>query len=216
MKSVLEKAFPTPLLYLRAWSALFRKPTSYLRTTGWLDSLGARRPLDPNGDPIPWMNYAVVRLLKERLTTDLTLFEYGSGYSTEFFAARVAVVTSVEYDAEWVERIRSRMPGNATIVFREADGDGEYCRAIHTVGQPLDVVVIDGRDRVNCLRQALGALTPRGVILFDDTHRERYRDAFAIAREAGFRALSLDGLKPTGNEADETTIFYRDGNCLGL
>ena len=79
-----------------------------------------------------------------------------------------------------------------------------------------DVVVIDGRDRVNCLKHALERLTPSGVVLLDDSHRPRYAAAHEHAREAGFRSLRLQGLKPRGREIDETTIFYRDGNCLGI
>jgi hypothetical protein len=78
------------------------------------------------------------------------------------------------------------------------------------------VVVVDGRDRVNCVKQAVSALSPRGVILLDDSQQDKYQEANEFAAAQGFRALDLEGLKATGKGLDRTTLFYRDGNCLGI
>ena len=55
-------------------------------------------PCRPDGTPLPWMNYNAISFLEERLTKDLCLLEYGSGYSTPFFASFVKTVVSVECD----------------------------------------------------------------------------------------------------------------------
>jgi hypothetical protein len=52
--------------------------------------------------------------------------------------------------------------------------DGDYCRAIGETGDQYDVVIVDSRDRMNCLKQSISALTSRGVILLDDSQRRRY------------------------------------------
>jgi protein-L-isoaspartate O-methyltransferase len=51
------------------------------------------------------MNYSVVEFLRQRLTKNMLLFEYGSGYSTLFFSKLVKKVVSVEYDKDWYERM---------------------------------------------------------------------------------------------------------------
>ncbi len=55
-----------------------------------------------------------------------------------------------------------------------------------------------------------------GVILLDDSQREKYIDGINYAKSKGFHALDFEGLKSTGLEMDRTTILYRDNNCLGI
>jgi len=162
------------------------------------------------------MNYSAIAFLDERLTSDMSLFEFGSGYSTLYFAARVQSVTAVEHSAEWRDSLIGELPDNASVMFRELDSDGAYCRAIHDGGNAYDVVVVDGRDRVNSLKQSIDRLSPGGVLLLDDSKRPRYQEAHDHARAAGFRPLHFQGLKPRGKVMDESTLFYRDGNCFGI
>ena len=210
------RAFPVLALRYKAYTKLIRNTNSYLYASGWMQSLGAGKPIDRHGNPIPWMNLSVVAMLEERLTPDLKLFEFGSGYSTVFYAARVASVVSVEYDEVWYQAVSARMSHNTTIIFRKNDTDGKYCRVIVGMGEHYDVVIIDGRDRVNCLKQSVPVLSQRGVILLDDSQRERYREGIAFALERGFKALNLEGIKSAGTANDRATILYREGNCLGI
>ena len=205
-----------PFPRLAAVRTVVLSTRSYLRTTGWMESMRRGFPCDPSGNPLPWMNYAAIALLNERLRSDMSVFEYGSGDSTLYFAPRVRTVTSVEHSAEWRDSLMGELPENATVMFRELDSDGAYCRAIHDENDPYDVVVVDGRDRVNSLEQSIDRLSPGGVILLDDSNRPRYAAAYDHARDAGFRALRLQGLKPRGKVMDESTLFYRDGNCFGI
>ena len=194
---------------------VFRKK-SYLHTTGWYESFKRGYPCDLHGNELPWMNYPIIALLNERLTNDLTLFEYGSGYSTIYYGNRVCSVDSIEYDQNWLDRMREHLPENANVQYIEQDVDGKYCRAIHEYEQDFDVVVIDGRDRINCVKQAINKLTDRGVIILDDSHRKEYLPAIVHAEQCGFRALNVEGIKPTGGRIYRTTIIYRNGNCLGI
>ena len=42
----------------------------------------------------------------------MSVFEYGSGYSTIWFAERTGTVVSCETKQEWYDRIRPRLPSN--------------------------------------------------------------------------------------------------------
>jgi hypothetical protein len=216
IKQMIRSVLPEPPFIIRAYGSLIKNNDSYLHTTGWMLSLKENKPVNQAGDPIPWMNYPVISLLEERLTNDLNLFEYGSGYSTLFYAKRVRKVTSVEYDQKWFQVVNSQVPNNVTIIYRKKDVDGDYCRAIASTGEQYDVVIVDGRDRMNCVKQSLLRISPYGVILLDDSQLEKYQSAIVMAREMGFKTLHLEGLKATGHKMERTTIYYRQQNCLGI
>jgi len=162
------------------------------------------------------MNYAVVAFLERRLNKTLSVFEYGSGYSTLFYARRVRNVISVEYDQAWIASIGPRLPPNASVLFVPDDVDGDYCRAIARSGDSFDVVVVDGKDRENCVKQSMQALSSRGVIVLDDSQRAKYAPAIACAQENGYLTVDFEGLKPTESSWFRSTILYRRENCLGL
>ncbi|MEM6778189.1 MAG: FkbM family methyltransferase [Planctomycetota bacterium] len=195
---------------------LATKRGSFIHESGWLESIRTSTPCDQSGSPVPWMNYSVVEFLRERLQPGFRVFEYGSGYSTCFFASLCQTVISVEYDKAWLDRVRQMIPTNARVIHQEKDVDGEYCRTIHQVDGNFDIVLVDGRDRVHCVAQAVSCLTGEGVLLLDDSDRPRYRKAVDQLTQEGFRNLKFSGLKPGNPCRTETTVFYRDHNCLGI
>jgi len=223
IKKFLKNAFPKAFTYYRekrllrqAYEILIKNKESFLYLTGWMNSLSEGKPVDVTGNQIPWMNYQIVTLLENRLRSDFHLFEFGSGFSTVFYASLVKSVTSVECNQNWFQKIRKTIPENVELVFKNKDIDGQYCRVISEAQKEFDVVIVDGRDRVNCIKQAIEALSPRGVILLDDSQRKRYQEGISYAKERGFRALSIEGFKATGLELDETTILYRNENCFDI
>lgn len=179
-------------------------------------SLVEKSPQDGNGDAMPWMNFSIVELLNERLSDDQELFEYGSGYSTQYYAKRVKSITSVEYDEHWYKEIKLGLPSNAKLLFQALDQDGDYSSSISKQSKDFDVVIIDGRDRVNCFKRSLAKLSPTGVIILDDSQRDRYAEIFEIAQENKLRVLNIAGLKPTGTARDQSSIFYRSDNCFNI
>ena len=88
---------------------------SFVRTTGLLRSFRERRPVDAAGNPLPWVSYPAIHLLNERPRPDHTVFEFGAGYSTLYFAARCAAVTTVEHDREWFDEVARVAPENVLI-----------------------------------------------------------------------------------------------------
>lgn len=195
---------------------LLTDENSYLKATGWKESAKRRLPSGVDGSPIPWMNYPIIAFLNKRLHKDINLFEYGSGYSTLFFAERVKFVRTIEYDEKWFELINQKLPENTEIHYVKNDVDGKYCRAIGMTEEKYDVIVIDGRDRVNCLIQGIDRLNESGVIIFDDSQREKYLEAFHYARSKGFKVLDIEGMTAKKFDLNTTSVIYRNVNCLGL
>jgi hypothetical protein len=188
----------------------------FLKEMGWFASAEIGSVVDGKGQPIPWLTYGAIDFLQARVPSEAIVFEYGCGSSTLWWAERIKTITSVEHDREWFSKISPRLPANASVSHFELMCDGDYCRAITRCDETFDIVVVDGRDRVNCVRAAIAKLSDRGVIIWDNTDREKYRPGIDFLSERGFRRIWFAGLTAIATDRNETSIFYRDDNCLGL
>lgn len=212
LKSIGRGAFKATGLYA-AWSLLTQGP---LKSDGWLRSFRDGRSVDAAGNPLPWLTYPAIELLARAARPDWQVFEYGCGESTLWWAARVAKVVSCEHDADWAAKIRARAPAHVELLHVPLDGSDAYAGTAARWPGRFDVVVIDGRRRVRCAEAALVALHPRGVIVWDNSEREEYREGYARLAAVGFRKVPFIGMIPIFNQKSETGIFYRNGNVLGL
>ena len=188
----------------------------YLNTIGWFRAFDEQQAIDENGEPLPWVTYSFIDFIKGRLNRDLVVFEYGSGSSTLFYAQRVKRVVSVEHDQSWYNKIVGTKPSNAEMIFTQLSTDGEYARKAATLNEKFDIIIVDGRDRVNCCKYSLDALTPRGVVVLDDSERSAYNDARILLKQAGFKELSFSGISPGLFYLKSTSVFYRPENCLSI
>lgn len=149
----------------------------------WLASLSAIYDTERMVDlDLPWWNVAatveVENFLKQR--SGPTVFETGAGASTAWLARRAAKVISIEHDKEWHHRFTAMIgdTSNVDLRFRslgDASANSDYVAAIDESTEQYDMIVVDGRARVNCLNRAIPHLKPGGIILFDDSGRSRYR-----------------------------------------
>jgi hypothetical protein len=196
--------------------AALRGLSPYLAAVGWFDSVATGRPVDADRQPLPWYTYPCLSFMGERIDGEMRVFEYGSGNSTLWWSQRVASVVACEHDKPWFDEIGTQLPENVDYRYCELEYGGEYGRLISGFVAEFDCVVIDGRDRVNCARHSLGALKPGGVIVWDNSDRACYQEGFDFLRDNGFRRIDFWGLGPINAYPWCTSIFYRDGNCLGL
>lgn len=205
MKRYLDKM----LLY-----KLFRLSFGYLRNIGWLKSVRQGFPVRRDGSPLPWFSYAAIEFLQDRVNREMSVFEYGCGYSTLWWAAEIRDVISCEHNIEWYELISLEAPDNVHLSLVEFSPNGDYCRAVAKYNSRFDIIVIDGEDRVNCAINSVGALKPKGVIIWDNSERLEYKDGFDYLISQGFNRIDFTGLGPLGIYAWSTSIFYRSENCL--
>jgi hypothetical protein len=172
-----------------------RSPRSRLAT--WLVSLFAIHDVDGLGRlDLPWWTFdsadQVAAHLREH--PEARVFEWGSGASTLWLAARAGSVHSVEHHAGWAAQLSARLPENVTLRVVEPEVSATpsvpsaktghagldfaaYVAAIDDLAGTFDVVVIDGRAREACLARAVERLAPEGVIVFDNVDRRRYVEA---------------------------------------
>ncbi|MEO1574091.1 MAG: class I SAM-dependent methyltransferase [Pseudomonadota bacterium] len=213
MRDRFRRVFPGLFVLGKAISLTYSS-RSFLVQSGFFESVRRKKPCRRDGTPIPWMNYAMIEFLENRLVRNMTVFEYGSGNSTLYFSDRVASVTSVECDAGWYDYIKDGMPDNVTLI--NVDANDGYVESINKLEQRFDLILVDAEHRNDCLRHAPAFLTERGVILLDDAQRAEYDEGIAAVLAAGFREMPFNGLKAGGVKRYRTTVFYRDGNVFGI
>ena len=200
----------------RLKSVLSFNKKGYLKEIGWFSALDKQSPVDNYGVPIPWVTYSFIDFIKDRIKKEHSVFEFGSGNSTYFYARYAGMVVSVEHDQEWYKKIVDTKPENAEMIFTELVTDGDYCRMPLKLDTQFDIIIVDGRDRVNCCKQAVAALTPGGVVVLDDSEREFYGPGVKFLKDNGFKQLSFSGISPGLFYNKATSVFYKADNCLGI
>lgn len=189
---------------------------SYLRESGWYRSVREQKPVDKGGKPIPWITYPALDFLDGRVAKGMAVFEYGCGGSTLWWAGKAERVVACEHNLEWYETMRQRVPANVDLHYAPLGDGGNYSRQILKYNNAFDIIMIDGRDRNACAKNALGALKEGGVILWDNSEREKYAEGQDYLRQNGFKRLDFTGLGPLNFYAWGTSLFYRSNNCFDI
>jgi hypothetical protein len=187
----------------------------YLYDVGWIESRKAGTCVDRNGAPLPWITYPFIKFLEGRLNKTMRVFEYGSGNSTLFYAKSVAQVISVEGDAKWYNYVSSRIPKNV-ILQLEKDDASRYVTSIRKFNQSFDIIIVDGRHRVNCVKESINFLSEKGVIVLDNSDRPKYRGGIDFLLKEGFKRIDFWGMAPSAPNSTCTSLFYRRDNILDV
>jgi precorrin-6B methylase 2 len=182
----------------------------YLRRSGWIRSLWNRKPQDGDGQPLPWYSYPSIHFLASR-PAPATVFEYGSGNSTLWWAKRANRVVSVEDDVQWHGYVSKSAPANVTYTL--ATTADEY---VNSLTGRHNLIVVDGSHRERCISSAIEHLTDCGVLVVDNSDWPHLAESLSQAERAGFRRIEFYGLAPCNGHPHGTSILYRAGNFLGL
>jgi tRNA A58 N-methylase Trm61 len=157
----------------------------------------------------PWTSQAAIAIFKELLTADMTVLEYGSGNSTIFFATRVRHLTSVEHDSRWYSTVARELaqlgcknvdyklippgidtpllyslhqeyglPENEFSVRRDYTKYFSFARSFPD--HHFDMIMVDGRARIECAFNAIPKLKPGGIFVLDNSDRKRYEPIFKV------------------------------------
>lgn len=184
-----------------------------LRKVGFQTSARNNMSLDGDGKPVPWWTHAANEWVKPRIRSTDRVFEYGSGASTLWLAQHAKSVVSVEHDVAWYEKVRATLPDNAQVVLQPSRGEtsddisAPYAACIRDYGPPFDIIVVDGMERNACARLASTMLSDSGIVIFDNSHRQSYRDGMNALAAAGFWRLDFSGCV---RDLGLTSIFGRD------
>jgi tRNA/tmRNA/rRNA uracil-C5-methylase (TrmA/RlmC/RlmD family) len=187
------------------------------RALGWGRSVAAGAPVDANGDPLPWLTYPAIAWLERYVQPSHSVFEYGAGHSTLWFAKHAAKVYSVENNARWVARLKKSLPSNAELTLAEADA-GEYGTATTSsyvqsiTGFPdehFDIILIDGMEREGCATLAAPKLSGDGIIIFDNSDRPGHHSALGRLHDDGFARVDFVGHAAGCWHPSCTSVLFR-------
>ena len=123
---------------------------------------------------LPWITDGATNFLDgfiaNNLRTSTKVFEFGLGNSTLYFLSRDCHVTGVEHDEKWFNLISSSAKVFEYEKLQISLGSRPYFDAYST--NEFDVISIDGRDRVLCLKKVLQmGLKDTSIIVLDNTER---------------------------------------------
>ena len=146
-------------------------------------------------DPfLPWMKPREIEVFQDLFQRfqPRRILEWGAGYGTLFFS-RICppfeVWLSIEHHQPWFEKIGalntdSRVeivnvkPNDPILTDRFQDGNyrnfKDYIEFPANL-DPFDLIIVDGRARMECLKRCRDFLNGRGVVILHDANRRHYR-----------------------------------------
>ena len=198
----------------------FFERNSVTDPAGWVNSFRTGLCQDQQGDYIPWMPYSLIEYLKENLSQQDVIFEYGFGTSTVFFASHVKKVFSIESNQKWHQAMMEiiaelKIENLNTIAMFDALENPDYELAALEIAQNLpnfkgfDWVVIDSLKRAKCAKNAIAAIKPDGKILLDDSQRSNYQKIYDDMIAQGFKCQEFSGVAPGQIKQKKAWIFSR-------
>jgi len=195
---------------------LSQRAFGYLLEVGWFESFKSLKSIDKDRKPIPWFSYPFIDFLTSRLSKEITVFEFGSGSSTSFFAERVKNVISIEHNKEWYQIVNKTKPNNVELILTESDSSTDYLKPFNNLDHKVDMIIVDGLHRNDCMIRAYEKLSERGVIILDDSERVEYKEGINFILAKGFKSLEFWGIAPTVLFKKCTSVFYKSTNCLKI
>lgn len=114
---------------------------------------------------MPWYTLPTLQWLKEQDTSKWVVFEYGCGYSTIWMKHNCLVVKGVDDNKTWA------FPFGAMFQPEKCN----YVESVHC-GYKLDLVIVDGSYRKDCLIESINLVKSGGYIIIDNYGQEDFPD----------------------------------------
>lgn len=160
----------------------------------------------PSVESVPWLPYEAVLFLYAHLHELNTVFEWGAGASTFFFARHCRHVISVETEKKWWEVMkglaRYEVADNVELHWIPSEdepglpkdnrqptsfrNDKGVCfrkyvqKILEYPDESFDLILVDGKARPSCLITALPKVRRGGYILLDNTDHKKYWEAMRM------------------------------------
>jgi len=122
--------------------------------------------LNANNLPIPWYTYPAIEYLDNLDLKGKKIFEYGSGYSSLYYLRKGGVVTAIENNKDWYQKIKKYNIQEYIL----AETSDHYVERQEL--NSADIIVIDGSYRKKCaeyiIRKLKNEIDPY-FIIFDNS-----------------------------------------------
>lgn len=160
----------------------------------------------------PWVASNAFRFVRARLGPSARVFEWGAGMSTVWYDKHCAEVHAVDDSAAWVRDVRARTQRAKVYLLAGA----AYVAKIHEFpADYFDLISVDGFQRYECCQAALKHLKTGGLLLVDNTDKDRttggdlFRTDELLLATPGLELLRFVGWPPGNFAAQETTVCIK-------
>ena len=184
-----------------------KRPIEYVRAI-------RKRFFEPKPWPLteatPWMCDPAVEQLEKLVRPGARILEWGSGGSSIFFAEQGADVICIEHDRSWARLVRSELDRRGLsepVTVNHIDLTANYVAVVDRLDGRFDLVVVDGRRRVECVDRARNRVAAGGWLVLDDSDRQAY--SLAVEQMVGWHKLVLKGPRPQTKDDPQTTFWQR-------
>ena len=168
--------------------------------------------LRPN---VPMISFRGRREIEFLLTKESRIIEFGSGNSTQWFAARVAQVLSIEDDPTWFEHVRRQLAEKGIQNVRhELRTEATYADLSGVEDGSIDFALVDGTDRAGCIKSVLPKLKKVSALYLDNSDKDMTKPDGDLRRAE--KAL-LEGTRNRGgsvryfSDFSPTNFFVEQG-----
>lgn len=195
---------------IRSFLTALLTPIRWSYETGHYKSALKNKAVDRYGNPLPWYTYPIIDFLSAKDFSDKKVLEFGAGQSTLWWAKKARSVTAIEGDKWWYLKLTASVPSNVLLHYAGAD-----------IRETFDVIIVDGLNRLSCIRRAPALLNMNGAIIFDNsegawggTEKDLY-PAIDFLRSQGFSRIDFYGQCPGVILPSCTSLFFK-GDCFIL
>ena len=131
----------------------------------------------------PWLTDEANLWLQNKIQTGeiKSVLEFGSGSSTIWFLKNNIELVSIEHDIEWFEAVKQEIDkNNFNCEYHLID------RPYHKVflnfinNKKFDLVLVDGRDRVECVKSSFELVKDGKFLMLDNDERIEYVEVHSI------------------------------------
>lgn len=153
----------------------------------------------------PWY---VKPFLDELATWDLkdkTVFEYGMGASSLWWANKAGKVFGVDNNLEWFSEVVAALKGKGN--YEHIEDREDYCNAVSEWSELFDIIIIDGAYRDECVIPALNSLKEGGILVVDNWMQPSVEIASEENQEL-LLSMAHRVFKQPGHPDWQTAIFY--------
>ena len=216
MSSVLHsfKKFKYELDFVRLKADSFSLP---LHLDLWFrDRVLGQSPLQAG---FPWINYVVIQFLHHYLKPNMRVLEFGAGGSSVFFLKRKVMLFSIEHEESWLNKVHENLAPkylkNWTPNYIKSSNTNDqvpvakdYLSNIESIDDSsIEIALIDGRHRVECINQSIPKIKPGGCIILDNSDRPAYAVAYQLLNKWSLKETSC--ITNASNDVTPAAIWFK-------
>ncbi len=158
----------------------------------------------------PWYTYPFLEFINSLDFSKSSIFEYGSGYSTLYWATAAQSVVTVESNKEWSTKVSGMLQsgGINNVDYRLEEDPEKYAESVNLKNDTnYDIIIVDGIRRFDAAKASINRLSPSGVIILDNS--DWCPDTVEYLISCGFYHMPFSGFGPANQFTWTTSLFFR-------